>query len=147
MVTQAGAKKAFATASETVSLLGKDVEVKLPSSFNFIEMSEMSKLQEEMEGLAAEAKEEGLVDEEGEPDMNNARFSLRFVELHLKTLHMNVRDGITWEEMMLIPAYEIEDLRYFLEDQEEERTERVAKERDQRKQKRQISAKKTSGKT
>ena len=150
------AKEVFAAQRHTLKLAGRDVSVKLGTSFNFEEVAEMGSVQADMDELLEQAREEGAVDENGDVDMSNVKYSIKFLEGQLKILHMHVRDedGFTWDEMKKIPADELNKLRYFLDVTEEDKADEMeaerdkrAQERDKKQQQRLIKQKKSTGKT
>ena len=148
-VEPAGAKEVFTSPRHMLPIAGREVDVKLGSSFNFNEVAEMGSIQEEMDVVLEEAREAGAVNEDGEVDMTNVKYSIRFLEYQLRVLHMHIRDFFTWEEMKLLPANELEELRYFLDTMEQDRVDEIAERRDKKKQQRLISQKKSAntGKT
>ena len=124
-----------------------EYEIKLTSSFNFNELTKLAEIEDDMQEILDTAKEEGAVDEEGELDMTRVKFALPFVNATLRVIQIHFQNAITLEELQVLDADQIADVRDFLEEEQEKIANEQAKRADQKEQKKLIEQKKSNGTT
>ena len=144
-------KEVFVPNRPKYVLSGTEYEIKLSSSFNFNEMTEFGAIQDMMESVLDEARENGDIDEEGNPNINRVKYALPLADANLQRLQMHLQKQITLEEMKEIDGEEIRLFQIFLTEQDEARMAEMEnqerKQESMREQRKVLQQKTNSGKT
>ena len=113
MVTKT--KKAFVPIRPIYTLGEKDYELKLTSSFNFHELTQVAQVEEDMEGILEQARSDGKIDEEGNIDSTSVKYTLPWIEATYRILVIHFQNAITVDDLKNLDADEIAEIRIFLE--------------------------------